>query len=70
MNANTKKRLGKKRRSVVTETVSRTHAGNKMLTYEHKVVGPGARGYHVDSGKLRKASGKRKWLLDLRVKGT
>ena len=58
MNGNTSRRLGKHRRSVVTERRETRSAASKHLLVDHVVTGPGVRGERVLSGKLRREHGK------------
>lgn len=60
MNGNTKKRLGRHRRSVIIEPMTAQHASTKASYKTYKIVGPGVRGERIDTGKLRKEHGKTK----------
>ena len=59
-NMNTKRRLGKTRRSVITDSVYAQFGKHAHVI--HNIVGPGVRGVEVNSSKLRKQSGKKPWM--------
>ncbi len=57
MNSNTRRLLGRHRRSV--ETVASVGLGKRKVT--HKT---GKTGKRINTGRLRKASGKQPWIMN------
>ena len=69
MNQNTSRRLGKHRRSMITERVERRHSQTKGTYVDHVITGPGVRGQKLNTGLLRKEHGKQRAGIATSQKG-